>query len=53
MEDKSELVDKIVCRFEGGEFHMKSWFTIDVIDAHTHIISEYRHCEETHCDLLE
>ena len=32
---------------------MKSWFTIDVIDAHTHIISEYRHWEETHCYLLE
>ncbi|RPF47671.1 glyoxylase-like metal-dependent hydrolase (beta-lactamase superfamily II) [Hydrogenoanaerobacterium saccharovorans] len=32
---------------------MKPWFTIDRIDASTHIISEYRHWEETHCYLLE
>lgn len=32
---------------------MSSWFTIDRIDGHTHIISEYRHWEETHCYLLE
>lgn len=32
---------------------MKNWFTIDQIDADTHIISEYRHWEETHCYLLE
>lgn len=32
---------------------MKSWFTIDKIDEHTYIISEYRHWEETHCYLLE
>lgn len=32
---------------------MKPWFTIDKIDANTHIISEYRHWEETHCYLLE
>lgn len=32
---------------------MESWFTIDRIDEHTHIISEYRHWEETHCYLLE
>lgn len=32
---------------------MKPWFTIDKIDDHTHIISEYRHWEETHCYLLE
>lgn len=32
---------------------MKNWFTIDQIDAHTSIISEYRHWEETHCYLLE
>lgn len=32
---------------------MKPWFTIDEIDDHTHIISEYRHWEETHCYLLE
>lgn len=31
---------------------MKPWFTIDEIDADTHIISEYRHWEETHCYLL-
>lgn len=31
---------------------MKPWFTIDHIDANTHIISEYRHWEETHCYLL-
>ena len=32
---------------------MKLWFTIDQIDSDTHIISEYRHWEETHCYLLE
>ena len=32
---------------------MSNWFTIDKIDEHTHIISEYRHWEETHCYLLE
>lgn len=31
---------------------MKPWFTIDEIDSDTHIISEYRHWEETHCYLL-
>lgn len=31
---------------------MKDWFTIDQIDEDTHIISEYRHWEETHCFLL-
>jgi len=31
---------------------MKPWFTIEHIDADTHIISEYRHWEETHCYLL-
>lgn len=31
---------------------MKDWFAIDKIDAHTYIISEYRHWEETHCYLL-
>lgn len=31
---------------------MKDWFTIDHIDADTHIISEYRHWEETHAYLL-
>lgn len=32
---------------------MRPWFTIDEIDCDTHIISEYRHWEETHCYLLE
>lgn len=32
---------------------MKQWFTIEKIDDSTHIISEYRHWEETHCYLLE
>lgn len=32
---------------------MKPWFTIEKIDDSTHIISEYRHWEETHCYLLE
>ena len=32
---------------------MKLWFTINEIDEKTHIISEYRHWEETHCYLLE
>jgi len=31
---------------------MKEWFTIDRIDEHTYIVSEYRHWEETHCYLL-
>ena len=31
---------------------MKKWFTIEHIDEKTHIISEYRHWEETHCYLL-
>lgn len=31
---------------------MGDWFTIDKIDKDTHIISEYRHWEETHCYLL-
>ncbi len=31
---------------------MNDWFTIEKIDAHTYIISEYRHWEETHCYLL-
>lgn len=31
---------------------MSGWFTIDEIDSSTHIISEYRHWEETHCYLL-
>ncbi len=31
---------------------MSDCFTINSIDADTHIISEYRHCEETHCYLL-
>lgn len=31
---------------------MKDWFTINHIDADTHIISEYRHWEETHAYLL-
>ncbi|MEA4955697.1 MAG: MBL fold metallo-hydrolase [Pseudoflavonifractor sp.] len=32
---------------------MKPWFTINQFDSDTHIISEYRHWEETHCYLLE
>lgn len=31
---------------------MSDWFTIDRSDSNTHIISEYRHWEETHCYLL-
>lgn len=31
---------------------MGDWFTIDIIDEDTYIISEYRHWEETHCYLL-
>ena len=31
---------------------MKDWFTVNHIDADTHIISEYRHWEETHAYLL-
>jgi glyoxylase-like metal-dependent hydrolase (beta-lactamase superfamily II) len=32
---------------------MKPWFTMDEIDISTHIISEYRHWEKTHCHLIE
>lgn len=32
---------------------MKPWFTLEEIGPDTHIISEYRHWEETHCYLLE
>jgi glyoxylase-like metal-dependent hydrolase (beta-lactamase superfamily II) len=32
---------------------MKPWFTVTQIDESTHIISEYRHWEETHSYLLE
>lgn len=32
---------------------MKPWFTIENLDDCTHIISEYRHWEETHCYLIE
>ena len=39
-------------RYIGGK-NMEPWFTIDRIDPQTHIISEYRHWEETHCYLLE
>lgn len=31
---------------------MSNWFTIDHIDKETHIISEYKHWEETHAYLL-
>lgn len=32
---------------------MDNWFTPDTVCPDTHIISEYRHWEETHCYLLE
>lgn len=32
---------------------MSDWFTIDHIDDKTHIISEYKHWEESHAYLLE
>lgn len=32
---------------------MKPWFTRNQIDLRTHILSEYRHWEETHCYILE
>jgi len=31
---------------------MQDWFTVEHIDSDTHIISEYRHWEETHAYLL-
>lgn len=31
---------------------MDDWFTIEQIDEQTHVISEYRHWEETHCYLI-
>ena len=32
---------------------MENWFTVDTVERDTHISSEYRHWEETHCYLLE
>lgn len=32
---------------------MDNWFMLDTVCPDTHIISEYRHWEETHCYLLE
>lgn len=32
---------------------MRDWFTTDVLDADSYILSEYRHWEETHCYLLK
>nr|WP_097016035.1 MBL fold metallo-hydrolase [Anaerocolumna aminovalerica] len=32
---------------------MKNWFTVEQIDKDTYIISEYWHCEETHCYLFK
>ena len=29
------------------------WFTVEAIDKHSWVISEYKHWEETHCYLLE
>lgn len=31
---------------------MDDWFTVEEIDSHTFVISEYKHWEETHCYLL-
>lgn len=31
---------------------MKEWFTVELLDNDTYIISEYNHWEETHCYLL-
>ena len=31
---------------------MSNWFTKDIIDTDTYIVSEYLHWEETHCYLL-
>ena len=31
---------------------MEDWFTVEIIDNDTFVISEYRHWEETHCYLL-
>ncbi|MGE4434458.1 MAG: MBL fold metallo-hydrolase [Bacteroidales bacterium] len=31
---------------------MNDWFTIEVVDENTSIISEYKHWEETHCYVL-
>ena len=32
--------------------YMSDWFTIDQINEHTYIITEYRHWEETNCYLV-
>ena len=32
---------------------MEEWFTKEIIDQDTCILSEYRHWEETHCYLLQ
>ena len=31
---------------------MKEWFTVELLDNDTYVISEYNHWEETHCYLL-
>lgn len=36
----------------GGAKRVNDWFTVEHIDDNTHIISEYRHWEETHAYLL-
>lgn len=34
------------------QHEIDNWFTVEMIDETTYAISEYKHCEETHCYLL-
>ena len=34
------------------QLELDNWFTVEQIDKDTYVISEYKHCEETHCYLL-
>ena len=47
---KSERI--ILRQIQRRTYTMNDWFTIEHIDRDTHIISEYRHWEETHAYLL-
>ncbi len=34
------------------QHEMDNWFTVEMLDETTYVISEYKHSEETHCYLL-
>lgn len=49
----SYSAETLTGKSEQRDEKMKLWFTIENLDDRTHIISEYRHWEETHCYLIE